>query len=109
RTFVRSAVLVFASAAVLTLLLAQEPHAPARAVTPPPQPYLQGTSNACVDFELDILSGFITNVLELGVLDDLGIYDIDEEAFQVELPDEGWVWVDPRDPYQEVEGEVVDA
>lgn len=70
-------------------------------VIPPP---IEGTSDTCIDIKLDILSGFLTDVLELGILDDLGVYDIDEEVFKADLPDEGWVWVNRDDRFREVEG-----
>lgn len=101
RTLFRCFVLSIAALTALALLamLARDPSA--RADDPLP---FEGTSQDCVDFKLDILSGFITDVLELGVLDDLGIYDIDEEVFKADLPDEGWVWADPENHYREVEG-----
>lgn len=96
---------LIAVAMALPSLVSGWPETRAGVPEPVPTP-IPGTSQTCVDIKLDILSGFLTDVLELGILDDLGVYDIDEEVFRADLPDEGWVWVNRNDRFREVEGVV---
>jgi len=103
RTLFRAFALFAVALSVIGLISLLPAAEKAQADLPAP---LEGTSPDCVDFKLAILGPFVDDVLELGVLDDFGLYDIDEGVFQADLPDEGWVWVNPADRFREVEGVV---
>ena len=100
----RGAVLLFAVAAMLPVVTSSHHHTPtALASAPAPVP-LEGNEARCTDFQVDF-GGPIAGAL--AALSLVGI-DIPRSVFELDVPDEGWVWVDPNDRYRSVAG-VVEA